>query len=312
VCGRELTEPEIEEFKEFKLGVLRNILDYYSERAKNKHKVDAIVQAFVGVINIQYEDQDQNQIWTKQCDLPHRRSPENALQWYKSPNPGAVGLGLLAFFFQMIIPPAMMHYQLARDPETYVYLSEEEFLHNLCPFAFHSVGEGTATADIIHAILLKLTSGALLWHLHGCLRQAADDEWEIFKINWQCHALPKHGLLWSRVQNTVVFYLVIFTTIILFFQGRNFADMFLNYLAMDFLMNIDDDLAEVHQVPQGIGTLNDSGRKIVLSYIASGVRDTTKMETFFDRFSSYFSTFGYIFFRSNINLGSLLWLEYFL
>ena len=43
---------------------------------------------------------------------------------------------------------------------------------------------------------------------------------------------------------------------------------------MSFIISFHRDFSETHKVKHGIATINDGGRKILLSYIASGARDT--------------------------------------
>jgi hypothetical protein len=277
---------DMETFKKFKKGVLQNILHYYSEV---KHEVDACVQAFTWLILVFPKNKH---LPEKNCYLPHRACElKNSRRHYTVPNPKAVFLASLAFLLQIGVPAMIIVYHLFIHPKTFEpYVSGEDIDENygqimqqFCPSSVYELHSSTRPiSEIIYKYSTKVIAWALLFLLNGQLKSGSAEECKQFRTNWSSHALPTTGLIWSRVQNLMSYHLIILTTIVLFFQDPSLQSLVLNCLAMVFLMKVDDELAKYHKVNNGIGTTNDNGRKILMSYIASGVRNSDKIEKFYE------------------------------
>jgi len=292
---QELVKTEIiedmEKFQKLKKGVLQNILRYYSGI---KHEVDACVQSFTWITLVF----PKNKCFRPEvyCYLPHRAYElKDSLRHYTVPNPKAVFLGFLAFALQIGVPIMVIVYHLFINPNTFEsYVSGEDtdknfgvFWQQFCPSSLYELHKSShPTSEFIYKYSTKFIAAALLFLLNGQLRASAKEECKQFRINWSSYALPKTGLIWSRLQNSMSYALVILTTIVLFFQDPSLQSLVLNCLAMVFLMKVDDELANYNKVNNGIGTTNDNGRKILLSYIASGVRNSDKMESCYNSIST--------------------------
>jgi hypothetical protein len=134
------------------------------------------------------------------------------------------------------------------------------------------------SAEVNYKLIAKFAGTILFYHLNAVLKTDLIEGFEAMKINWCSYAIPKAGLLATRAVLTVNYTLLLFTTLVLFFQSNDLPDILLNCLAMEFLILFDLDFTKFHKVEHGIATNNDFGRKIFLSYIASGV-DTNSIIT---------------------------------
>lgn len=177
----------------------------------------------------------------------------------------------------------MIVYHLTLSDHWHV-LSGEGIYEEFCPRNFYELHKASLTAGQYYYIYFtKFAATALLYHLNGILRTNHRDELEKFKVNWASYALPTSGLITSRVQNSISYVLVLFTTIFLFFTQSDLTDVVLNYIAMQFIVNFDEELAFYHKVTKGIGSVNDKGKNIYLSYITSGVRKCDDLNKFCDK-----------------------------
>jgi hypothetical protein len=291
-CENKISHENREEkFKVLKTAVLRNLLHYYTKVATEDHKVDAIVQAFVPIIWKKFDPLKWE--FESDCYLPHREDLVKTHYsfckgWIKitnvTPNPTAVILGLQAVFIQVGVPCLMIYYQNWRSPTTRGYLDYGEVMNNLCPepltiFPTRSphlnwYNVGTKTASVI-----------LLAFLYINMKVDVVEQMKKFRINWQNLAIPKKGMFASRFTNSMAFALIILSTVTLFYQQSDFGDLLLNFMAMQFIMSFDEDLEEKRRVKLGIATSNDGGRKLLLSYVANGIRDTNQMNSFLNKSS---------------------------
>jgi hypothetical protein len=295
-CVQDKSDNKREErFQVLKREVLRNLLEYYKTVATVGNQVDAITQAFVGIIWTKFDIR--NRKFESHCYLPHRTNLVKTYTycngWIKlsnvTPNPHAVILGCQAFFIQIAVPVLLFYYTNWRHADNYDYLDQGEVISNLCPEPFTKFA-ARGPHQNAYNIGTKLTSVIFISHLYAILKKDSAEDWKNFKINWQNHALPKLGLIFGRVKDSAVFGLILLTTVTLFFQDPGYADLALNVLGMQFIMNFSEEMADTHSVQNGIGSTNDGGRKLLLSYIANGIRKPNHVEAIL-RLTNWFSGF---------------------
>jgi len=291
-CANKIPHEKREEkFKVLKKAVLRNLLHYYSKVATEDHKVDAIVQAFVPIIWKKFDPLKWE--FEGDCYLPHRQDLVKTHYsfcqgWIKitnvTPNPTAVIMGLQAFFIQVGVPCLMIYYQNWRSPTTRGYLAYGEVMNNLCPEPL-TIFPTRSTHLNWYNVGTKTASVILLAFLYINMKVDEVEQMKKFRINWQNLAIPRKGMFASRFTNSMAFGLIILSTVTLFYQQSDFGDLLLNFMAMQFIMSFDEDLEEKRKVKLGIATSNDGGRKLLLSYVANGIRDTNQMNSLLNKTS---------------------------
>lgn len=175
-----------------------------------------------------------------------------------------------------------MLYYFTRDPETFDPLSKGEIENQFCPTPIWSMflneEENYKTYSGTYKFVTKLLGMFLLYFLNGKLIMDAREEWAQFKTNWSNHALPKVGLIASRVLNSFTYICVISMTFVLFFFNATPQAFLLNFLAVEVIQKVDDGVAERHKVLEGITTANGGARILLMSTIAMGVRNTDHLE----------------------------------
>jgi len=221
-------------------------------------------------------------VYQKQCYLPHRYAVLKNSPHYIRPNWPAIFLWIQSSLIQIFIPIAMINGYVGHHEESYAPLTHGEVIQKICPVSAYDLmfGEGFSTHEINHFWVIKIAGALSIAFLKAQLLSDAEDEWDNFGMNWSNKALPKLGLIFSRIQNAFVFMLIMVTTVILFLEDPTFTGILLNCVAMQFILQVDDLITGYIKVAMGIATENDAGRKLFLSYIASGIRKDKKMEKF--------------------------------
>jgi len=268
-CSKYLDNAEENKsFIKLKQLILTKILDYYGDIAQAQ-EVDVITQAWTLLIVKRPKKWYQLWNWKSECNLPHCH-PVQAEEGYVTmytPNPKAVVLAAGSFLIQMLVPLTIIFHHFLKNKNKF------------CPQGIFDTHYGEMSSSEIYYIhVTKFATLILSYYLNEVLKADFKKGKEIFSKNWTSKALSTKGLFASRLQNVFSYILVLLTTVVLFFQSDTLPDILLNCIAMAFIISFHRDFGETIKVENGIATINDGGRKILLSYIASGARDTEEID----------------------------------
>lgn len=270
-----LTTAEKEELKNKEKELFKFISKYYSEIVKKKHNVDVYVQACVGLIWTKSTNPGKNGWFEKHCDLPHRhylrkKSIFKCIGIEVLPNVKAIFLASFSILIQIIAPLYMIVNALGMDQNTLEVGCGEMAWNNICPNNIFSWDEEVDYSVV--DIFTKLIAALLIYNLNGRLRKNAVEEWKDMIQNWSVYALPISGLIFSRIVHAIVYISILLATGVLFIGENEITFIILNFLKVLFLVEFHKLTPVLHYVTKGIASSNDDGRKLFLSYLASGCR----------------------------------------
>lgn len=161
---------------------------------------------------------------------------------------------------------------LGIDQNTLLVECGEKAWNNICPNNIFLWGEEVDYSVV--DIFTKLIASLLIYDLNGRLRKNAVEEWKDMIQNWSAYALPISGLIFSRIVHAIVYILILLATGVLFVGENEITFIILNFLKVLFLVEFHKLTPVLHYVTKGIASPNDDGRKLFLSYLASGCRNS--------------------------------------
>jgi len=257
-----------EQFIKLKQLILTKILDHYGDIAQAQ-EVDVITQAWTFLIVKRPKKWYQWWKWKSECDLPHRHpvQPEEGYVTMYTPNPKAVVLAAGSFLIQIMVPLTIIFHHFLKNKNKF------------CPQGIFDMPYGEISSpEFYYIYVTKFAALILSYYLNAVLKADFNKGKEIFSKNWTSRALSVKGLFGGRLQNIFSYILVLLTTVVLFFQSNTLPDILLNCIAIAFIISFHRDFGETIKVEHGIAPINDGGRKLFLSYIASGARDTDEID----------------------------------
>jgi len=134
-----------------------------------------------------------------------------------------------------------------------------------------------------------------LYILPFFLKRNLKEELELIETNWQSYAISEFGLKLSYVANSIASILILFDTVQVFFHSPGLIDILLNYVALQFLVNFDEEIAEMFHMTKGKHSEKEQGAELLLDVVQNGRRGKESFEIWKNGcFVKYFMWFFWI------------------